>query len=194
MYKYAFVCQCVITVDYIMRYFSLVCPLLEKKMAETDSTITVLVVEGDYSALHKLGFPLPALAAMQAASVQLRQVCWDVKQSSTGISVSLFWPKASQTLFSSTLKISKSKKHRIRRKRNKCATADVKELMPQPAKPVKPAEPPPINAHPAPECQVSDCDDRIFLMLILLLRIRLTLLSLMMMCSIINDAIPQESV
>ena len=127
---------------------------LEKKWL-ADSTITVLVVEG---ALHKLGFSLPALAAMQAAGIQLRQVCWDVKQSSTGISVSLFWPKASQTLFSSTLKISKSKKHRIRRKRNKCATADVKELMPQPAKPVKPAEPPPINANP---CQVSDCDDSI---------------------------------
>ena len=95
-------------------------------MADTDSTITVLVVEGNYSALHKLGFPLPTLAAMQEAGVQLRQACWDVKQSSTGISVNMFWPKVSQTPLSSTLKISKSKKCRIRHKRNKCATVDVR--------------------------------------------------------------------
>ena len=60
-------------------------------MAGTDSTRTVLVVEGNYSALHKLGFHLPALAAMQEGGVQLRQACcMDVKQSSTEISVSLF--------------------------------------------------------------------------------------------------------
>ena len=55
-------------------------------MAGTDSTRTVLVVEGNYPALRKLGFPLPALAAMQEVGVQLRQACcMDVKQSSTEI-------------------------------------------------------------------------------------------------------------
>ena len=87
---------------------------------------------------------------MQEAGVQLRQACWDVKQSSTGISVNLYWPKVSQTLLSSTLKISKSKKRRIRRNRIKCAIVDVKEskdLMPQHSKPVKPAKLLPIGKH-----------------------------------------------
>ena len=37
--------------------------------------IAVLVVDGNYSVLRALGFPLPALAAMQEAGVQLGQAC-----------------------------------------------------------------------------------------------------------------------
>ena len=41
--------------------------------------ITVLVVDGKYSVLYALGFPLPALAAMQEAKVRLGQTRWDVE-------------------------------------------------------------------------------------------------------------------
>ena len=86
-------------------------------MADTRGKIAVLVVDWNYSALRALGFPLPALAAMQEAGVQLGQACWDVKQSTSGISVSFFWPQNSrQTQQSSTQKITKSKKIRRRRK------------------------------------------------------------------------------
>ena len=79
--------------------------------------IAVLVVDGNYFALCALGFPLPALAAMQEAGVQLGQACWDVKQSTSGLSLSFFWPQNSrQTQLSSTQKITKSKKRRRRRK------------------------------------------------------------------------------
>ena len=47
-------------------------------MANTGGKIAVLVVDGKYSALRELGFPFPAIAAMQ------EQACWDVKLSSSG--------------------------------------------------------------------------------------------------------------
>lgn len=48
----------------------------KKKMADTRGKIAVLV-DGNYSALRALSFPLPALAAMQEAGVQIGQGCWD---------------------------------------------------------------------------------------------------------------------
>ena len=48
----------------------------KKKMADTRGKIAVLV-NGNYSVLHVLSFPLPALAAMQEAGVQIGQGCWD---------------------------------------------------------------------------------------------------------------------
>ena len=78
--------------------------------------ISVLVVDGNYSALHELGFPLPALAAIQAVgtgllghkAVYFRDVC------------ELFWPSSpGQTQLSSALKISKSKKRIRHKRRNK---------------------------------------------------------------------------
>ena len=53
------------------------------------------VVEGDYSALLKLDFPLPALVSMQDAGFNLRGACWDMRKSLTGFSVSFFWPDIS---------------------------------------------------------------------------------------------------
>ena len=86
-------------------------------MADTLGKIAVLVVDGNYSALRELGFPLPALAAMQEAGVQLGQAYWDVKRSTSGISVSFFWPQNSrQSQLSSAQKITKPKKKRHRRK------------------------------------------------------------------------------
>ena len=54
--------------------------------------ISVVVADGDYLALRKFGFPLPALASMQEAGVHLRDACWDIKKSLMGVSVSFFWP------------------------------------------------------------------------------------------------------
>ena len=89
-------------------------------MADTRGKIAVLAVDGNYSTLRELGFPLPALAAMQEAGVQLGQACWDVKQSTSGISVSFFWPQISrQSQLSSAQKITKPKKKRRRRKSKK---------------------------------------------------------------------------
>ena len=127
-----------------------------KKMADTCGRIAVLVVDGNYSALRALGFPLPALAAMQEAGVQLDQACWDVKQSTSGISVSVFWPQNSrqtQTQLSTTQKITKPKKRRRRRKsrvkandltKNKDRGEDHDQLQSQ-------AQDIPIDAHTIPE-------------------------------------------
>ena len=48
-------------------------------MAKLDDI--VLVVDGEFTTLHKVGFPLPALASMQEAGFNLRDACWDVKKS-----------------------------------------------------------------------------------------------------------------
>ena len=44
------------------------------------SRIPVLVVDGEFTTLHKLGFPLPVLATVQEAGFNLRDACWDVKK------------------------------------------------------------------------------------------------------------------
>ena len=124
-------------------------------MADTCGKIAVLVVDGNYSAHRALGFPLPALAAMQEAGVQLGQACWDMKQSTSGISVSFFWPQTDsrQAQLRSTQKITKSKKRRRRRKskgktndltKNKDCGGDWDQLQPQ-------AQDIPIDAHSIPE-------------------------------------------
>ena len=61
---------------------------------------------------------------MQEAGVQLGQACWDVKQSTSRISVSCFWPNLlSKPQQSSAQMVSKSKKRRNRRK-NKIGARD----------------------------------------------------------------------
>ena len=95
-------------------------------MAST-SSISVFVLEGNYSVLRGLGFPISALAAMQEAGALIGKACWDVKQSNTGLSVSFFWPTCHPTESQSKPSIalstisnnnySKSKKRRLRRKK-----------------------------------------------------------------------------
>ena len=55
----------------------------------TCKTITVLVVDGQLGALHKLGFPLPALASMQEGGALLSEASWNVRKSLAGLSVSI---------------------------------------------------------------------------------------------------------
>ena len=48
------------------------------------SGISVVVVDGNYSALKKLEFPFPALASMQEGGFHLKEACWDIKKSLIG--------------------------------------------------------------------------------------------------------------
>ena len=64
-------------------------------MAPSDSVISVLVVDGEFAALHKFGFPLPALATMQEAGARLTDASWNVRKSCAGLSLSFFWPSSS---------------------------------------------------------------------------------------------------
>ena len=98
-------------------------------MAATANSIKVLVVDGSYSGLHELGFPLPALATMQAVGVQLGQACWDIGRSESGLSVSFFWPHSRagpSKVTDSVLKLTKSKKRRLRQKKHKQGGGNVK--------------------------------------------------------------------
>ena len=65
---------------------------VEKEMADTNSKVTVLVVDENYLPLLAQGFPLSALAAMQEAKVHLGQACLDIQQSSSELSVKFSWP------------------------------------------------------------------------------------------------------
>ena len=75
---------------------------------------SVVVVEGSLAALYRLGFPLPALASMQEAGVQLTEASWNIRRTAAGLSVSLFWPSSPDSLSGSVVapKLSKSKKRR----------------------------------------------------------------------------------
>ena len=107
-----------------------------------DVKFSGVVVEGIFSCLGGLGFPLPALAAMQWAGAQISAACWDVRKSMSGLSASFFWPTshcqsgASQCPVNSARKIStsshysKSKKRQIRREKQKvkCTQTSDKDL------------------------------------------------------------------
>ena len=54
--------------------------------------ISVIVVDGVLENFHRLGFPLSALVSMQAVGAQLSEASWNVRQTASGLSVSLFWP------------------------------------------------------------------------------------------------------
>ena len=52
---------------------------------DVQRSVSVLVIEGESSSLKELGFPFPALAAMQDTGVLLRDASWDIRKSSTGL-------------------------------------------------------------------------------------------------------------
>ena len=91
-------------------------------MTAPEHMISVLVVDGTLGALHRLGFPLPALASMQEAGVQLTRASWNVRKTAAGLSVSFFWPSSPtcDSAVAKCSKVSKSKKRRLRRQ--KCKT------------------------------------------------------------------------
>ena len=48
-------------------------------------SVSIIVIDGELSVL-------PALATMQDSGVLLRDASWDIRKSTTGLSVSVFWP------------------------------------------------------------------------------------------------------
>ena len=60
--------------------------------APVSEKISVIVVDGVIENLHRLGFPLSAFVSMQAVGAQLSEASWNVGQTASGLSVSLFWP------------------------------------------------------------------------------------------------------
>ena len=117
----------------------------------------MVVVEGEFSILHRLGFPFPALATMQRAGLQLRDTSWDIRKSCTSLSVSFFWPTSasSETPANVTKYSLKPKRRRRTRQRNKSKKPGVAE--PGPILPPRdgsvldtgPASSPiPVDTHP----------------------------------------------
>ena len=84
------------------------------KMAQTSASIRVSVLEGCYAHLLAVGVPLPLCIHLQELAVRLNSAQWTAKQSSTGFSVSFFWPASGHQPF----RPEASKPRRRRRKKN----------------------------------------------------------------------------
>ena len=82
----------------------------KKKMA--DRAVKVAVLEGDFVALCNLGLPFSISYQLQEKGLKLPDALWTVKSSTSGFSVSLFWP-------SSLLQHESLKKRKRQRKRGK---------------------------------------------------------------------------
>ena len=113
-------------------------------MAVQKSNISVVVVEGEISALHRFDFPFPTLASVQDAGVLLRDASWDIRKSTTGLSVSFFWPTFMPNQARTTVN-AKSKRKRKGRHRRKKKTAEVQPELPPSKEPV--SSHPPVDAH-----------------------------------------------
>ena len=67
----------------------------------TSNRIRVSVIEGYYLSLQEAGLPLSVCIQLQECKLSLRHAQWTARQTSSGFSVSLFWPGVS--LISPTL-------------------------------------------------------------------------------------------
>ena len=90
----------------------------EQSQCSVTVLVLVLVVDGSYSALNKLGFPIrfSTLAYLQDAGLLLETACWDIKKSCSGFSVSFFWPTAGTTKAHNSSNKNKKKKRRSNKK------------------------------------------------------------------------------
>ena len=109
--------------------------------APVSDKISVIVVDGVLGALHRLGFPLSALVSMREAGAQLNDASWNIRNTASGLSVSLFWPcnpsspngaVAAKCINKSNVRLSKSKKRRLRRQKSKVAKSRVSSQKPTP--------------------------------------------------------------
>ena len=57
-----------------------------------DRAIKVAVLEGDFAAICDLGFPFSLSLHLQSCDIKLSEAMWTHKSSSSGFSVSLYWP------------------------------------------------------------------------------------------------------
>ena len=74
-----------------------------------DRAIKVAVLEDDFAALCNLGLPLSVSLQLQEMGLKLPTALWTVRSSSSGFSVSLFWPSKSDSV----------RRHKRRRRRAK---------------------------------------------------------------------------
>ena len=63
-----------------------------------DKKVSVVVVEREFFELYKLGIPLPAAVSLQETGLHLRDASWNLRKSSGGLSLSLFWPSPTPDL------------------------------------------------------------------------------------------------
>ena len=66
-----------------------------KKMAES-RPIHVSVIEGEFASLKELGFTIPVCMQLQQGGFTISKGMWTAKQSSSGFSISFFWPEPQQ--------------------------------------------------------------------------------------------------
>ena len=142
-------------------------------------SISIIVIDGELSAL-------PALATMQDSGVLLRDASWDIRKSTTGLSVSIFWPSAVTGRGNSKSLNPKPKRIRNRRLRRKKHPVEVKPvLLPLEECQLRASvSPSPTNAHlllhnpssPVALCLVMLCRLSLLLMLLRVLEISLRLL------------------
>ena len=59
----------------------------------TSNQIRVSVIEGYYVSLQEAGLPLSVCIQLQECNLSLRHAQWTARQTSSGFSVSLFWPE-----------------------------------------------------------------------------------------------------
>ena len=113
-----------------------------------DRAIKVAVLEGDFAALSNLGLPLSVSLQLQEMGLKLSTALWTVRSTSSGFSVSLFWPNESVT-------VGRRKRRRRRRAKAKTLGTNAANQYLEPT--ASPAESPkssksgttPIDAHPA---------------------------------------------
>ena len=57
-----------------------------------DRAIKVALLEGDFAAICDLGLPISLSLQLQSLGLKLSEAMWTAKSSSSGFSVSQFWP------------------------------------------------------------------------------------------------------
>ena len=110
-----------------------------------DRAIKVAVLEGDFAALSNLRLPLSVSLQLKEMGLKLSTALWTVRSTSSGFSVSLFWPNESVTVG-----------RRKRRRRAKAKTLGTNAANQYLEPTASPAESPkssksgttPIDAHP----------------------------------------------
>ena len=83
--------------------------MLEKKMADK-TRIKVAVIEGDYADLCSLGLPLALSLQLQLQDLKLSGALWSARASTSGFSVSLYWPTTGGTTDSRKAKVKPRRK------------------------------------------------------------------------------------
>ena len=98
----------------------------------TSNRIRVSVIEGYYVSLQEAGLPLSVCIQLQECKLSLSHAQWTARQTSSGFSVSLFWPEqlGAQKAEKGVIQSAKKRRKRCKRKVNKtvlsqspCSTA-----------------------------------------------------------------------